>query len=338
LSDQSTVTIEGSGRWEMNGVSDTVAALSSGVGQTSGVLQQGAAALTLAATSGSNTYYGTITGTGTFTKNGGASQTLAGSNSLGAVNVNGGTLAFGSNSSMGAVAVNGGSARFQGVITTGAISVSNGTLGGSGSVSGGVTINNGGHLAPGDDIKTLAVASLTLNAGAVLEFELGNPNFDFTDRVNVGGAFSINGGSLEFTNSDSFKPGFFTILNYGTMTGSLANLTTTGPADFSYELYDMGNYVGLLAGIPGDFNADNIVDNTDYVLWRKAVGTTKDLYNDRNVGGVVGSEHYQMWVENFGRNGFSAGSGGGSGNVPEPAAAILMLGGMAMLGCSPRRR
>lgn len=64
-----------------------------------------------------------------------------------------------------------------------------------------------------------------------------------------------------------------------------------------------------LAGLPGDFNGDGMVDAADYVFWRKTDGTTAQ---------------YNTWRANFGR------SSSGSGNAiftttPEPSAWLLML-------------
>ena len=139
FSNSSTITVNSGGTLDMNGITDTVASLSG----TGGNVIQGSAGLTLSAANGSTTYAGTITGTGTFTKSGASVQILSGTNSLGAVAVNGGALLFNGNSSTGAVTV-----------------ASTATLGGTGSVTGAVTVNSGGHLAPGASIESLGVGAL----------------------------------------------------------------------------------------------------------------------------------------------------------------------------------
>jgi hypothetical protein len=76
--------------------------------------------------------------------------------------------------------------------------------------------------------------------------------------------------------------------------------------------------------IPGDYNNDGIVDQADYVTWRKnpdAFGGDPDGYN--------------TWRMNFGSG--SAGSGAASGAVPEPAA-WLMLSLAAAVVATDRRR
>jgi hypothetical protein len=83
-----------------------------------------------------------------------------------------------------------------------------------------------------------------------------------------------------------------------------------------------------LATVPGDYNGDNKVDASDYVLWRKdpgAHGGTPDGYN--------------AWRSNFG---FGAGAGSGSldgGAVPEPTAwSLIMVATIAMCATSFRAR
>jgi len=319
LANSSLVIVDNSARWEMNGISDTIAGLASNGGHTTGVVQQGAANLTLAATTGDNSFSGTITGSGTFTKDGAAIQRLNGNNTLGAVNVNAGSLLMFGNQTTGTVTVNGG------------------TFGGEGAVSGNVVVNNTAHLAPGASPGTLFVGALTLNAGSVLDMELG---LTFSsDFIEVPGQLSLNGGSVNLSNYNGLMDvGSYTLIDYGTLVGSVANLgTPTGPAGFSYELVDTGSLIQLVVAppkIPGDFNDDGAVDAADYIIWKKLRDTEADLPNDDDLPGPIGSAHYALWQQNFGR---SEGDGGqGGGEVPEPAAALLII--LGMFGCAAKRR
>jgi hypothetical protein len=73
--------------------------------------------------------------------------------------------------------------------------------------------------------------------------------------------------------------------------------------------------VAGLANLAGDFDLNDVVDASDYVLWRKGVGV---LYSQ---------SLYNTWRANFGKvraSGGGAGAGQGAA-IPEPAAAILML-------------
>ena len=80
---------------------------------------------------------------------------------------------------------------------------------------------------------------------------------------------------------------------------------------------------------PGDYNGDGVVDTADYVVWRKAAGTT-NVWADGDGNGTVGSEDYDIW-----RTAFSAGSAIGQNGsiaapVPEPATfaliSVMLLG------------
>jgi hypothetical protein len=96
-----------------------------------------------------------------------------------------------------------------------------------------------------------------------------------------------------------------------------------------------GMDIGFAApGITGDYNNDGKVDAADYVMWRKAQGTTTVLANDP-VGGTIGTAQYNNWRANFG-NPPGAGSGLGGASVPEPASFGLLLIGLVAL-CSRRR-
>jgi hypothetical protein len=75
---------------------------------------------------------------------------------------------------------------------------------------------------------------------------------------------------------------------------------------------------GQVAAVPGDYNANGTVDGADYVLWRKALGTSTTLPNDSTAGTTA--EDYTVWRQNFGR---TSGSGAAVSAVPEPASALL---------------
>jgi len=302
LPDAVVVAVSNGGTLDMNSISDTLASLA---GNATGVITQGAAALTLNAPSGINTFSGTITGTGPLTKNGAARQVLAGNNSLGPVAINAGELLF------------------NGTSTTGPVTVNGGTLGGTGSVSGTVTVNSGAHLAPGASIESLAVGALTLNAGSILDIELATPGV--SDSVLVSGLLTINGGSLQLTNAEFMAAGTYMLIDYGTISGSIAALgTPTGPAGFKYKLVDTGSVINLHVTMAGDFNNDGKINNADYVVWRKGLGTTytQNDYND--------------WRANFEQT--NAGSASAAATVPEPASAASLAVVMAILATWSHRR
>ncbi len=90
----------------------------------------------------------------------------------------------------------------------------------------------------------------------------------------------------------------------------------------------------LFRTMPGDFNLDGQVDSADYVAWRTGKGQNGATYaqGDANFDGVVNDDDYQIWRSNFGfvRQALSAtGSGASLSAVPEPAAWLLGLIGLA---------
>ena len=121
-------------------------------------------------------------------------------------------------------------------------------------------------------------------------------------------------------------------LTAGTYHVSAEIWLTPWPSTSGGYLYDEGSLQLTVTGVgahetpPGDFNGDNVVDASDYVVWRRADGTP---------------ENYETWRSNFGA---TAGNGNGSAlgtpsqpAVPEPAGAILLLS-WAALGAWTRRQ
>jgi autotransporter-associated beta strand protein len=306
LTNTMAVTVNNGGTLDLNGITDAIASLSSAAGNTTGSVLQGTANLSLSATSGTHTYAGSITGTGSLTKNAASTQILAGNNSLGPVTISAGKLLFnGSN-------------------TTGNITVStNGVLGGTGSVSGAVTLNNLGHLAPGASIESFDVGALTLNSGSVLDFELGAGGV--MDRLNVTGLLTIAGSTVNLTDAGGMSTGLYTLIDYGTLSGSVTGLgAPNGPSSFKYSLHDTGSIINLRVSILGDFNFDDRVDASDYVVWRKGLGTT---YTQAD---------YDLWRAHYGETAGSGSSFGGGGTVPEPSIFAFFI--FAALPFVARRR
>jgi hypothetical protein len=202
-------------------------------------------------------------------------------------------------------------------------------LGGTGAVSGPVTINSGGHIAPGASIESLDVGSITLAAGSILDFELGTIlGVDTSDLLNVTttNGLTINGGTLNLTNAAGMTGGFYTLIDYaGTLNGSFGNLALgTVPAGFTYSLFNdtVSKTIQLEVTAPGDFNHDGTVDGADYVVWRKGLNTK---YTPAD---------YDSWRGHFGQT-YMPGSGTELSAVPEPGAWVLFLvcTVLALAGC-----
>jgi hypothetical protein len=87
-----------------------------------------------------------------------------------------------------------------------------------------------------------------------------------------------------------------------------------------------------IAALVGDYNANEVVDAADYVVYRKNEGTTNTLPNDP-LGGTIGPDQYTQWRANFGK---VPGSGLTAGTVPEPTTLTLFV--IALAFCRPRRK
>jgi len=82
-----------------------------------------------------------------------------------------------------------------------------------------------------------------------------------------------------------------------------------------------------VAGVPGDYNDNFVVDAADYVLWRNG----GPLKNEVNTVGTVDLSDYDAWRARFGNT-----SGSGSAAVPEPAVMGLFFS--LLVGCALARR
>ncbi|HEV7868143.1 MAG TPA: autotransporter-associated beta strand repeat-containing protein, partial [Chthoniobacteraceae bacterium] len=152
-------------------------------------------------------------------KNGPGTWALTSANTYsGGTTINGGTLkannTAGSATGSGSVIVN-----------------NTGAIGGFGNVSGAVTLNDGGHIAPGDGVGTLTLGSLTLSMGSVLDFEFnGTPANDRVTLSTLNG-LTINGGGFNlFTEGSTNKwtaPGTYNLVQF---TGGVGG---TGPGALS---------------------------------------------------------------------------------------------------------
>src|ERR1700693_3503542 len=110
----------------------------------------------------------------------------------------------------GVTTVTAGTLEIDGVLGNTAMSVQRGaTLSGQGTLAGGVTIQNGGHLAPGPGAQTLGVGSLSLSSGSILDYVLSTPGViggGVNTLVNVGGNLTL-AGILNVTNGGRFGSG-----------------------------------------------------------------------------------------------------------------------------------
>lgn len=84
--------------------------------------------------------------------------------------------------------------------------------------------------------------------------------------------------------------------------------------------------VGTPAGVPGDYNGNNVVDAADYTVWRDG----GPLLNEGASPGVVDEEDYNFWKSHFG-NVPGSGSLAGGAAVPEPSSCVMAAIGGGLL-------
>jgi hypothetical protein len=88
--------------------------------------------------------------------------------------------------------------------------------------------------------------------------------------------------------------------------------------------------------IAGDYNQDDEVDASDYVVWRTTLGQTgleRGTAADGDGDGQITAADYDVWRANFGNTRTSGTAAGTS--VPEPSTVALVL--CVALGWRPRR-
>jgi autotransporter-associated beta strand protein len=222
----STTPVAVTGTFDVNGKTQTIAALSGAGGVT-----LGAGALT-SSFSGSSTYSGAVSGTGSLTKAGTGTLTLSGINTYtGATTVSAGTLSV------------------TGSTTSSTTVAASATLKGTGTITGTVVVN--GTMAPGASIGTTnIVGAYTQSTGSTLEVEFDTIS---TDLLNVTGTVTIEPGATLalFPTAGSYPAGTsFTIISSGGLLGShFATVTTSDPSILPTVVYT-GTEVQLLFELP----------------------------------------------------------------------------------------
>ncbi|MCP5530621.1 MAG: autotransporter-associated beta strand repeat-containing protein [Opitutaceae bacterium] len=177
------------------------------------------------------TFNAVIGGGGGLTKTGAGTLTLNAANSYtGNTTINEGTLVLGADGVIASTTLIVGNDAIFDVSAVADFTVGEfQTLGGTGSIEGALTLGSGATLAPGNSPGTLTFSDgLTLEAGAILNFELGT----VSDLIAVTGG-TLTGPSsgsvmLNLADSGGFTAGIYTLFDYTSAT--LSDFDTT---DFS---------------------------------------------------------------------------------------------------------
>jgi len=200
-----------------------------------------------------------------------------------------------------------------GTIEGGVTVNSGGRLGGTGTIIGDVMVNAGGQLAPGYSGTVLTTGNLFLDNGALLVFELGEPNAPtsgLNDVVNVNGNLTLDGIlNVSTSAGGDFGPGLYRMFNY---TGTLTNNGVVfGSVSLPSEKYVQTSVAGQVNLI----NTDGLVLN----FWD---GTNSGNYNNGTVNGGTGT-----WQLNPPNDNWTDATG--SVNVPYENGQFVIFQGTA---------
>jgi glucose/arabinose dehydrogenase len=89
--------------------------------------------------------------------------------------------------------------------------------------------------------------------------------------------------------------------------------------------------------LPGDYNADGVVNDDDYNVWQSTFGATMaGAPADGNGNGTVDAADYVIWRDNLGASVHVGAASAGGTAVPEPSALACLLG--AIIWASAVRR
>ena len=246
----SAITVASGATLDFNSFNQILASLAG-----AGSVTMGAGSMTVGGNDASTTFSGAISGSGGLTKNGSGALTLSGTNSYaGPTSINAGTLIV-NGSLAGAVTVNSG-----------------GTLGGTGSV--GTLVASGGTVAPGNSIGTLSVVGTFTQNGGIYQVEV-NPTGQ-SDRINVTGSASLNGGTVQVLAQTGTRNASYTILNAtGGVSGAYSGVTSNFAFLRPALTYDANNvYLTLFQSFAAGAQTPN----------QYAVGTALDQASNQATG------------------------------------------------------
>jgi len=127
------------------------------------------------------------------------------------------------------------------------------TLTGSGYVVGNIVTDMGSHIAPGDSAGTITITgNLTLNNGALLDFELASVSR--SDKIAMSSSTlyinNLDFSAFNFTTLSGFGIGTYTLIDAGTISGSLGSNHSGPIGNYSGTLSTSGNDLILTVAVP----------------------------------------------------------------------------------------
>lgn len=297
----------------VGGLVDISSALSgTSIGSLSGAgnVMLGAATLVEGALGRNDSISGIISGDGNLVKTGSGTLNLTAAN----------TWTGTTDAQQGVLLINGNQ-----VAATGQTTVNSGaTLGGAGLLGGSVVIDNGGHLAAGQDLSSVGVltmGALTLNQDSQVDFQFGQPytvGGTLNDLVNINGDLNLNGKlNITQTPGGSFDVGIYRVFNYsGALTNNILDIGTAPAA--ADDLYVQTSIAGQV----------NLVNRSGYVMrfWDGFGGTGGALKNNDQIDGGNG-----IWQNSSGNDNWTTDVTDPEGrfNTPFSNGSFAVFGGTA---------
>lgn len=120
----------------------------------------------------------------------------------------------------------------------------------------------------------------------------------------------------------------FELMTYASLNETFDNLLLpTLPEGLMWQV-DYGSValtaLAVAATLPGDFNADGLVDVRDFSIWRDQLGADESaLHGNGDGNNVVDEGDYLLWKQNVGAT--AANESVRSASVPEPRSILLLL-------------
>jgi autotransporter-associated beta strand protein len=195
------------------------------------------------------------------------------------------------------------------------------TMSGVVSGAGGLTKSGAGTLAM--TATNGYSGNTTVQAGTL---RLSNPSL--ADAANV---LLSTGGALNLLFSGTTDTIRSLLINNVAQVTGLWGAVGNASATYHTSLITGTGVLAVTAGpIVGDYNNDGKVDSSDYVTWRRKVGTSTLTNRDPNIVGTVGQADYNAWRRNFGQTAVTGSGAAGlfesndGSNIPEPATTFLL--------------
>ena len=181
--------------------------------------------------------------TGTTALNAGQ-LTVSGSAAASATTVASGALLNGTGT-VGTVTVSG---QLDGTLTAGPVTVASGGLATGNLTTGALTVSGSATISPGGPglSGTINTSGLTLNSGAIVNFDVGTTAAGGSDSIAVTGDVALNGATLNINRIGGFGAGTYTLLTYtGNLTSQGLTLGTVPPGYLCALDFTVPNKINL---------------------------------------------------------------------------------------------